>query len=52
MGTEDIILRWIGIITVMYWVGVFVKYVFRKYNNSWNFTKRTDIAKDRDRDDD
>ncbi|MGP2571090.1 hypothetical protein ACT4R9_09575 [Ornithobacterium rhinotracheale] len=40
MEITDLILKWIGIITVMYWVGNLVRYLFRNYNNSWDFRKK------------
>jgi hypothetical protein len=40
MATMDFILKWIGVLTVMYWVGVFLKYLLRNYTNSWRWNKK------------
>jgi len=39
MDIKDIILKWIGIITVMYWIGILVKHLFRNFSNSWKRKK-------------
>ena len=35
MEIKDLILKWIGIITIMYWVGILLRYLFRNCSNSW-----------------